>query len=45
MGTIVPRFEWQLGAAVAGALLLLGVRRLARPLAPASLSGDLAERA
>jgi TRAP transporter 4TM/12TM fusion protein len=32
IGTIVPRLEWQLSAAVIGALVLLGVRRLARPL-------------
>jgi TRAP-type uncharacterized transport system fused permease subunit len=45
VATIVPRLEWQLGAAVVGALVLLGVWRLARPLAPVRLSGDLAERA
>jgi TRAP-type uncharacterized transport system fused permease subunit len=32
VATIVPRLEWQLGAAVVGALVLLGVRRFARPL-------------
>jgi TRAP transporter 4TM/12TM fusion protein len=35
IATIVPRLEWQAGAAVAGALVLLGVWRLARPLQPA----------